>query len=709
MRIFYGDKGFSTVGTALALLVSVSLVLSMGGIYRVTSMAAEVQDVADAAALAAQNEVAEFMVAVRVCDAMVLSLSLTGLTLYGASVVALCVPSGAASAVKLMEVAAKILDARDDFSQQARSALTKLAETLPFLAAANAASVTSVNSSYTNSDYAALALLVPFRMEVRSDSQAEKQAQDDVALAEGLLEEKSSEMQIQAQSAEEAARDAQAIKERAFARDCGDDPGYCMRERAAHLANLPASRNPSYTSVDAWSFSVPLERAKSYYTSRLANEAPIDSSVEEGARSALRRVFYEYALEELGGAYVKEDENGFDAHFPLLPENTEDMRSTRMYTDARYPVTAGGDGGLITHAWEGCPLAVSFQSLGSIADMERRGGDACSACGFSASSLGKVAAASSAIDNGFEYHYNAVALAAREYEQARGAADEASKQVRDSAQEVFGALSSAMKSAAACRIDIVPPGSYGVIALATSLSGSSSSGFESPFAASDNTLGTRVAVSAATMVEDDSDEGRTVLNSLLEGVTAREGAVLGASRIALDCWSLMLSAYADGFDAVDDAWEAAVEALPLSSVSGLESWAEDAFEETARALGLQPAELSSLKPVLVNSGYVAAKGKGDFAERYASLKQQVLQVSGPSTNLFSSTVTSWEEYVVNRVEATEGKVELVVLEVPELGISVPVTVEIPEDATNDTIDFICDATEAIRSAHAQITGAKVWE
>ncbi len=48
-----------------------------------SSASADIQNVADAAALAAENEVAEFMIAVRVCDAVVLSLSLTGLASYG--------------------------------------------------------------------------------------------------------------------------------------------------------------------------------------------------------------------------------------------------------------------------------------------------------------------------------------------------------------------------------------------------------------------------------------------------------------------------------------------------------------------------------------------------------------------------------------------------------------------------------------------------
>ena len=55
--------------------------------YRIHAAGAEVQEVADAAACAALNPVAEFMVAVRVADAAVLSLTLLGDIAYGAQAI----------------------------------------------------------------------------------------------------------------------------------------------------------------------------------------------------------------------------------------------------------------------------------------------------------------------------------------------------------------------------------------------------------------------------------------------------------------------------------------------------------------------------------------------------------------------------------------------------------------------------------------------
>lgn len=86
--IFRDEKGSTTAGMAVALLVTLSLLFSAAQVYRIHAAGSEVQEVADAAACAALNPVAEFMVAVRVADAAVLSLTLLGDIAYGAGVVA---------------------------------------------------------------------------------------------------------------------------------------------------------------------------------------------------------------------------------------------------------------------------------------------------------------------------------------------------------------------------------------------------------------------------------------------------------------------------------------------------------------------------------------------------------------------------------------------------------------------------------------------
>lgn len=157
--IFRDEKGSTTAGMAVALLVTLSLLFSAAQVYRIHAAGSEVQEVADAAACAALNPVAEFMVAVRVADAAVLSLTLLGDIAYGAGVVALCVPPAAELGSQLVSAGQKVLKARDALSQKACEGLGALQRALPFLAAANGAAVAAANGE--GSGYAAMALLLP--------------------------------------------------------------------------------------------------------------------------------------------------------------------------------------------------------------------------------------------------------------------------------------------------------------------------------------------------------------------------------------------------------------------------------------------------------------------------------------------------------------------------------------------------------------------
>ena len=136
--LFRDEEGFTSVGVVLALLITLSLVFSAGQVYRLNAAASKVQNVADAAALAAQNVVAEFMIVVKVCDAAVLSLSLTSLAATGLGVAALCTPVTAPASEALLSAGRSVARARDSFAEKAASGLNRLQRALPFLSAANA-------------------------------------------------------------------------------------------------------------------------------------------------------------------------------------------------------------------------------------------------------------------------------------------------------------------------------------------------------------------------------------------------------------------------------------------------------------------------------------------------------------------------------------------------------------------------------------------
>ena len=727
--LFRDEEGFTTVGMVLALLLTLALVFTSAQVYRVNSASAEVQHVADAAALSAETQVAEFMIIARFCDAVVLSLSLSGIVACGLGVAAACVPAAATISAGLVDAGKSILKTRDNFSRRSAAALEKLQEALPFFAAACAAGVAAANNGDSNgSHYVGVALLVPAKGEpVRpAEGDAASKLADDTG-------DKADEIRHNAQEAEDASRRANEAKERAFQHDCGANPDYCMYERAGHLAGLSGSYNPLYSSVDTWSFSVALERAKHYYADRRYNDAPTGYTVDDTVRWKLRQRFYEYAYQSIAySGYVSEGDDWFSAYFPHLPRNTDEMRATSLYTEAVYPISfepveseappsedeagesepAEPETEMIMHAWEGCPGNTAGTAYyGSISYMESVGMKMCPVCEFKALSLGRVASASTSIDNGFEYHYEAVAREAEAYGEAISRATGPKQQVKEGAGGLFDELVEALKQAVDERIQAQPPGRYGAIAFVANVGVTSAAGpFGSGFVATSASLGPRAAIASATLIEEDSDEGRTVLNSLLDGVRAQGGIGVGAVGVVLDAWSNMLTAYADGLDALTSGVESGLNAIPLASVTGLGSWASGKLKEAVDGAGLQPAELKALKPVLVNSAHVAAKDDGRLGQALVAAKQRVVAHPLYSTDLFSALLTDAERQAIAQVQGLGDTVQIASIELlgPD-GPSIPVEIPLPEQVKQYGVSTLQAFFDRVRALYVETTGVRIWE
>jgi len=704
-NLFRDESGLTTTSMVLSLLITLSLLFTAAQVYRINSASAEVQDVADAAALSAENQVAEFMLIARFCDAVVLSLSLTGAMVCGLGIAALCTPATAALSEGLLSASRRIFEVRNSFADRAANVLNKLQEALPFFAAACAAGVSAANNENSSgAQYVGVAVLVPTKGEEIEVSveDATEQLLDDV-------DSQADDIRQKAKEAEEAAEEANSSKERAFMRDCGDNPSYCMYERAMSLAGLEGSENPLYESVDAWSFEVALDRAKAYYNTRLAIEEPDDSSLDEQVRSSLRSRFYRYVVGELDGAYVLETGDLFEANIPHVPSNTSEMRLTTLYTDEVYPITKTESEKQVMHAWAGCPEAAEVLSYGSISEMEAGEFETCPTCRFTAASMGRVAAASTSIENGFEYHYEAVADEAALYQDARRRADVPKSEVKNRVSDLFGKLGDILKETAGKRIDAVPPGRYGAVAFVVNAGSMSSAGqFASGFVTG-GTLGPRAAVSAATLVDEGSDEGRTALNSMLDGLREDGGVAVGAAGIVLDAWSWLLVAYGDGQDAVIGAVRQGLDSLPLVGASGLGSWAAEKLEGVIEDFGLQPAEVGALKPVVVNSGYVAQKGEGSFASGYLTVKQHLVAHPLMSVDLFSSVLTDAEQTALDQIENLGDSIEIASIEIGDSGVSIPVTIPLPDAVKNQGAAAVQGLFAQLRSFYVETTGVRVWE
>lgn len=706
-NIFKDDQGFTTTSVVLALLITLALVFSSAQVYRINSASAQVQDVADACALAAENQIAKYMLIARACDAVILSLSLTSSVTLGVGVVALCIPSAQPLSARLIDAGKSMLDARDRFAESAASGLQKAQEYLPFMAAAAAEAVANANSEQGTSSYWAVALLIP------SDGESVIASVDERAeTAKKAIDQNADGVSRQAAEADAAASDAAEAKLRGFQRDCGDNPGYCMYERAQTLADLPAGENPLYESQDAWSFSVALERAKAYYRYRLQREAPANGSIAEQARSALRANFYRYACAQMDQAYVREGDDSFEANFPLLPSNTQEMMETSLAQEAVYPVTVDAEGTVTWHAFAGCPNAAGSVGVSSINKIPEDY-QPCSLCNFTAASMGDVAAASTSIENGFEYHYRAVAQAAQDYQKARQRLDPLSNQVKGTVRGLLDQLKALVADAGSMRLEPQPPGRYGALAFVANVRQQpANAGFETAFVNAQGSLGPTAAVAAATLLDEHSQDGATAISSLLDGVKQNGSALTGAGGIALDVWSHALSAYADGQNALLDGLEEGLNKVPLRTASGLGTWCADALRQTVRSAGLQPAEVEALKPVLVNSGHVASKSDSEAGQAYMTVKRQVYAHPLMSTDLFSSVLTDAERQAIERIDAIGDSIPIASVELEgfEGGIiSVPITIPFPQEVGDGAKGLVSSALEELRSLYYEAREGRIWE
>ncbi len=703
--LFWKEEGFSTVGMALALLITLALIFTCAQVYEVSSASSQVQEVADAAALAAENTVAEFYIVVTICDAVTFTLSLTMLTALGLSVVCACIPPTAGLSRTLLEVADRLATARDSFYESAQESLDRLQLALPFLATVKAQEVLSANS-VDGARYQGIVVLAPW--EPTSDSPLSFEASDQAVEATQAEHEA---LIGATEETERAAEEANRWKEEAYRHDSGSQTAYCMYERASKLAGMRGADNPFFSSVETWSFSAALARAQAYYPARYRQEAPADSSAAEQANSALRKRFYAFAQQRISEGYVHETPDSFDALFPLLPKNTDEMRATELYHEAIYPRTQGADGALTLHAWQGCPgmAGTVGAGMGSIRDMDAAPGYAtCPQCRFVPNSMGKVAAASTSIENGFEYHYQAVAKAAAEYQRVRAELDPLSQHVKEGAGALLDRISDGLSEACSKRISCVPPGSTGAIALIVD-TGTAPTAFPSGFIASQGAggLGVRAALAGATLVKENADEGGNVLTTFFDGLSAEGVGVHKGAQVVLDVWSGMLGVYAQGHDVLVRVVEEALDGIPLASASGLGSWAAQRLEETIAKVGFDPPDLRARKAVLVNTAHVLENDGSTFSACLLSVKRQVL-ASGADGIGLDGALSAVETAALDAIDDMNGDFQIATIVIIEGVVEIPVTVSLPPAVTGGLAQAISLGIDGLRSIVASWTGVRQW-
>ena len=609
--LFIEDGAYTTLSSAVVILVVLTLLFSSTAAIWSMSRAGDTQAAADSGALAGANVVSSYHTAATVVDASILSLGLAGFATIGTGLVAILIPGAELAAGDMVDTGIEIIKTRNKFAKSASKGLQKIETALPYLVAARATQAVSAQDT-EGATYTGTALAVP------KTSESDFVALEGSEISTDVIKDTSKDLERAADELQKASEETAKAKERAWLADCGgSDPASvgscsCMWERARSLAKLSDIENPHYASSVTWEPQVSLDRAKAYYRLRLANEAPQGSSVETKAESAARKAFYTYASAEVNRAYITEDGDRTTSYIPLLPRNTDEVRATELYTDAAWP-TSTNDGKTYLHYGTSCPNYKKGTPGGLASVAAYDGQDKCNRCHFGVSSLGAVAAPSTSIENGFEYHFDRFKDALKKYVECRNKELELMRQTEDEADRAGNAFDEAIKALSGERPRIAPPGRNGVVALAVSGAISSPDELNSSFNMTVR-LGDRGAISAAVLAPDDATAQNNVLSRFFSTLEERSGGVAGVLDDVMDVWGRLLVGYGDIQGSADELMDEMIDDLGGDSgaLGSIASWLGDTVSASVAALGLEPCDLRLRKPVLTDTANVIKSPGSDI-------------------------------------------------------------------------------------------------
>lgn len=668
--LFIEDGAYTTLSSAVVILVVLTLLFSSTAAIWSMSRAGDTQVAADSGALAGANVVSSYHTAATVVDASILSLGLAGFATIGTGLVAILIPGAEPVAGNMVDTGIEIIKTRNKFAKSASEGLQKIETALPYLIAARATQAVSAQDT-DSVTYTGTALAVPRTSE--SDFAALKGSEISTDTIKGT----SDDLERAAEELRKASEDTAKAKERAWLADCGgSDKGSvsscsCMWERAKSLADLSGAQNPHYASSVTWEPQVAFDRAKAYYRQRLANEKPLGEDPEKQADSAARKVFFAYASEEVERAYITEKDGKVSAHIPFLPRNPDEARTTELYTDARWP-TSEVDKVTYLHYGTDCPNYKKGKpgGLASVADFD--GYETCSECHFGVSSLGYVAIATTSVERGFEYHFDKFKEALEDYVECRNKELELERQTEDEADRAGNTFGQAIKELSGERPRIAPPGRNGVVAFAVSGAISSPDELNSSF----NTavrLGDRGAISAAVLAPDEATAQNNVLSRFFSTLKERSGGVAGVLDGVMDVWGRLLVGYGDIQGSADELMDEMIKGLGGGSgaLGSIASWLGDTVSASVAALGLEPCDLRLRKPVLTDSANVIKSPGSDIAglsQAQDKLRSIPLGVTDPKALC---------EALEYQVERTISGAVFTLAEIPlPGGGSIPLTVDV---------------------------------
>lgn len=657
------DGGYTTVAVALALLVSLTLVFSAAAAEWTLARSADVQRVADAAAMAGENSVAAFCTIAQVLDACVLSLGIVGTLVSGAGLVVSCVPGARAVGARVLQAGRKVLDARRRFARSCMRGLERLERALPYLIVVNSGACVAANSSQGIS-YVGCA--IPFPQDSQSDYSAMRDELDADKMAETA-----EKLQDATDRREAAKKRAEASRERAWRADCVDEP-CCMRSRASTLAGLGIGQNPNYSRPELWSFGAPILRSRSYYAARVAREAPDGSSPDAITNSACREAFYRYALGEVSAAWFRQLPDGsVDLNLPDLPHNTSEIRATTIYSSPDWPCTQENEMDVVLHSSLSCPGATGpYLGNASLSALDAGMVIECGVCRMGPGDMGKVAAISTNANNGYEHYWRIVAKESRAYQQARREEAEAKRQMEELAEEGSSLFKRAMEQLAVPRPKICPPGSQGCVAVVGRSAGTSVPSELTQAFLGPTQLPAGVAISAAALAPDERTDGNNVLSRLFDGITAQEGfSVGGVLGSITGVWGRVLVAYGSGYETVSGATDELLGKVDGVFGGTVGSWLSGKIKQTVRACGFEPVDMRLRKPALVSTEDVLDRAGNEQVARARQMIQRL-----PDHGTPQQVAHAMGLWVYDQIK--DEKITIAELPIPGTDKAIPLTIDL---------------------------------
>lgn len=593
MNRLKSNKGSATIASSVSIFLSVALMFTGVKLYQIETKAAAIQEVADASALAAEAEVAKFYTLANTADAGVFAFNLTQVSLYGAAVVAACLGNIPASG-DLVSKANRVGELRNNYANSAKEALNAAQKALPISAALKASELANENASDQTS-INCTAILVPLEGEELEIDLSDLEAFADDAEA------KMEDVQELGEKLAEVAKELDEIKCKAYDLDCGNNPNYCLYERAKSLSILSDSQNPFYSNADAWDFNVAFLRSKEYFSKRKASEAPASfASVRERARSYLRLDYFEWVSSKIDDCYSQGKAENELYSWPNIYFDYETFKTSERYTEAIYPVT-----GNVMHANAALPCASGYSRLASCAEFDSGDFETCSTCEFSSQNVAKVGSATTNTESGFEHYFQEILKLKHSYDEKSEEYEELGRKTRSVVEEIASIIGDFLEASKKARIHVDPPGSDGAVAVALVDHNSESTTLNNAFVTSNLEMGQGMAISGAALKVDEAESGLSMIFDRLRG---EEG---------IDEDAIKSAAGEEGLSASFEH-----ETGLLSGVKNkVSSFASELIGETLESFGLEPVDLSAYKPVIVNTTDVASDDDGLFAKALVRAKE----------------------------------------------------------------------------------------